>query len=609
MEERKLTKADIDKVRNIEGFPIAKDEDIIALSRPPYYTACPNPFIEEFIRENGTPYNEATDVYHSEPFASDTADDKYDKVYHFHPYHTKVPYGSIMQHIRHYTQPGDIVLDGFSGSGMTGVASVASAPVLWGNADHSEDRYAILSDLSPFCSFLGESTLMTAQDKYGAIEKLKQIIEEAEKETQWMFITAHEGASAKGIINFVAWSDVLVCPSCAHEYVFWDAAVDQEGGKVKTQYQCPTCGALLKKNECEHVIESYFDTSLQEKATRPKQVPVLINYSIGKSRFEKKPDRDDFDLLDKIEASPIPYWHPCDRLPHGDETERTLNVGISCVHQFYTKRNLWSLAAIYKRIEEPYLRFIVTKVAFRITKRYGLTYQSGSWGAGGGPTNGTLYIPSLTKELNIIKQVKDALSTIQDIGIHTNANKVCITTQSTTDLSNIPDCAIDYIFTDPPFGGNIAYSELNYIWESWLKVHTNNQKEAIVNSTQKKGISQYQELMEQCFKEYYRILKPNRWITIVFHNSKNSIWNAIQEGLSRAGFIVADIRILDKGKMSFVQITSRGAVKNDLVIAAYKPSISFVQSFEKNAGNIEMVWEFVRQHLQHVAIAPDYNND
>ena len=58
MERRKLTKADIDKVRNIEGFPIAKDEDIIALSDAPYYTACPNPFIEEFIKEKGVPYDE-----------------------------------------------------------------------------------------------------------------------------------------------------------------------------------------------------------------------------------------------------------------------------------------------------------------------------------------------------------------------------------------------------------------------------------------------------------------------------------------------------------------------------------------------------------------------
>ena len=60
MEERKLTKEDIDCVRSIEGFPIAKDEDIIALSRPPYYTACPNPFITDFIKEHSTSYDEET---------------------------------------------------------------------------------------------------------------------------------------------------------------------------------------------------------------------------------------------------------------------------------------------------------------------------------------------------------------------------------------------------------------------------------------------------------------------------------------------------------------------------------------------------------------------
>ena len=71
MERRKLTKEDIDKMRNIEGFPIGTDEDIIALSDAPFYTACPNPFIEDFIKEYGTPYDEATDDYHREPFAAD----------------------------------------------------------------------------------------------------------------------------------------------------------------------------------------------------------------------------------------------------------------------------------------------------------------------------------------------------------------------------------------------------------------------------------------------------------------------------------------------------------------------------------------------------------
>ncbi len=123
MEPRKLTKEDIDKVRDIEGFPIGTDEDIIALSDAPYYTACPNPFIEEFIKENGTPYDEATDDYHREPFAADVSEGKSDPIYNTHSYLTKVPHKAIMRYILHYTNPGDVVFDGFCGTGMTGVAS------------------------------------------------------------------------------------------------------------------------------------------------------------------------------------------------------------------------------------------------------------------------------------------------------------------------------------------------------------------------------------------------------------------------------------------------------------------------------------------------------
>jgi hypothetical protein len=39
--------------RKIEGFPIGKDEDILALSDPPYYTACRNPWLEDFVKSYG----------------------------------------------------------------------------------------------------------------------------------------------------------------------------------------------------------------------------------------------------------------------------------------------------------------------------------------------------------------------------------------------------------------------------------------------------------------------------------------------------------------------------------------------------------------------------
>src|SRR5205807_346023 len=108
--------------RKIEGFPIASDEDILALSDPPYYTACPNPFLEDFIRYHGKSY-EPDDPYRREPLAVDASEGKTDPLYTAHSYHTKVPHKAIMRYILHYTEPGDVVLDGFAGSGMTGVAA------------------------------------------------------------------------------------------------------------------------------------------------------------------------------------------------------------------------------------------------------------------------------------------------------------------------------------------------------------------------------------------------------------------------------------------------------------------------------------------------------
>ena len=241
MERRKLTKEDIDKVRGIEGFPIGTDEDIIALSDAPFYTACPNPFVEEFIRENGTPYCEETDTYHKEPFAADVSAGKSDPIYNAHMYHTKVPYKAIMRYILHYTKPGDVVFDGFCGSGMTGVAvqmcgtddihlqsemNAGEKGIEWGS------RFAVLNDLSPAASFIAHNinTPVNAQEYR---KEMESIISQATKDCQWMYETRHvpsttgqqtlmDALPGKGIINSIVWSEVLVCPHCGAENVFWD---------------------------------------------------------------------------------------------------------------------------------------------------------------------------------------------------------------------------------------------------------------------------------------------------------------------------------------------------------------------------------------------------
>ena len=142
MDYKKDLLSKLPELKNIEGYPIGKDEDIIALSQPPYYTACPNPYIEDFIKKHGTPYNEETDDYHREPYVGDVSEGKNGAVYNAHSYHTKIPHKAIDQYIEHFTNVGDIILDGFCGSGSTGF----SASML--------NRYSVLNDLGPSASFM-----------------------------------------------------------------------------------------------------------------------------------------------------------------------------------------------------------------------------------------------------------------------------------------------------------------------------------------------------------------------------------------------------------------------------------------------------------------------
>ena len=141
------------------------------------------------------------------------------------------------------------------------------------------------------------------------------------------------------------------------------------------------------------------------------------------------------------------------------------------------------------------------------------------------------------------------------------------------------------------------YSELNFLWESWLRVWTNNHAEAIVNHTQRKGLPEYQTLMQACLGEFYRLLKPGRWMTVEFHNSQNAVWNAIQLALQQVGFVVADVRVLDKQQGSFNQATTSAAVKQDLIISAYKPNGNLEERFRLQAGSEGGAWEFIRYHL------------
>jgi predicted RNA methylase len=212
---------------------------------------------------------------------------------------------------------------------------------------------------------------------------------------------------------------------------------------------------------------------------------------------------------------------------------------------------------------------------------------------------GFLYIAQVRSETAPWYSLKGKIKKMSLVG--PGKSPVAITTSSATDMP-IDDESVDYVFTDPPFGGNIIYSELNFMWEAWLGVITEQEAEAIVSKAQEKTLSEYQDLMGKSFKEYCRVLKPGGWMTVEFHNSHNAVWIAIQRALESSGFVVADVRVFDKKQLTMKQQTTTGAVKKDLIISAYRPNGGLEDRFTVIAGTDAGVWSFVETHLRQLPV-------
>ena len=187
-------------------------------------------------------------------------------------------------------------------------------------------------------------------------------------------------------------------------------------------------------------------------------------------------------------------------------------------------------------------------------------------------------------------------------GYNARHDAVSQVTTASAATAALPPESLNYIFTDPPFGENIYYADMNILVESWHRVFTNTKPEAIIDEPKGKGLGEYQQLMLDCFREYFRVLKPGRWMTVEFSNSQASVWNAIQTTLQDAGFVVAHVAALDKQQRSFRSVTSPTAVKQDLVISAYKPNGGLEDRFAKRGETEEGAWDFIRTHLNNLPV-------
>ena len=516
------------------------------------------------------------------PYGNDIEAGKNTYVYDAHTYHTKVPPQGIAQLISYYTEPGDTVVDPFCGSGMTGVAALELG------------RRAVLSDLSPAAVFIARN-LCTPVDHNRFMAAVDELIDRSTELSEKLYTTQCRDCGKAAAMLYTVWSYDLACNRCGGEFSLWDVARDERTSvresKILSTFACPHCSETIAKRGLK----------------KGRRHPVEIGYKCcagGRQEQRARPEERDLELLQQIERQGVPshLWYPTRTFPAGGvNTRQPIAAGIDSVDKAYTKRALWAMAHLWQLASDypdtqlgEKLKFALTSLYQRVT----LFSEFRFWGGSGNTAN--YNVPQIANEQNVFVAFRRKAATISwyfreapnvkrdmYVGVH-----------YATALSHIPDGGADYIFTDPPFGSNINYSEMNLLWESWLGAFTDTTEEAIVSKPQGKSIEDYQLLLRRAFVEAYRILRPDGWMTVVFHNSSEKVWQALQKAITGAGFAVRGTQTFDKKHGTFKMHVSENAVGYDLVLHCQKQSDATAVSTVFPSASVDACTAFIREALQ-----------
>jgi DNA modification methylase len=285
-------------------------------------------------------------------------------------------------------------------------------------------------------------------------------------------------------------------------------------------------------------------------AVSPVDIPAFQN-TFGSLRDACSKEIDSlYSLSDaEIAAMPVPYWYPKDvRLPSNSDVEY--------VHENFHRRSLIGLSILLhhiNQIEDKTLRELFRLVFAATLNKTNLTFSSttGRKESRGDSAIFRVYrywIPKKTIELNVWEQFRLRFSgwvaakreTNDLIGSRFSATNPLILKASATDLrAEIASESVDYIYTDPPYGAHIAYLDLMTMWDAWLGFEVSESDralEVIEGGERKKSKQEYVGLLGDSIDEMFRVLKWNRWLSLVFSHKDPAFWEAIVDAAQKAGF-------------------------------------------------------------------------
>lgn len=468
-----------------------------------------------------------------------------DPVYMAHAYLTKIPVSAITPFIEAFTRPGETVLDPFAGSGMTGVAAATLG------------RKAHLFDIAVLGEHIGRNYLNLV-DPTPLRNKAAEVVAGAEDRIGDAYTTPCSKCGRAAQIVKTVWSMVMECKECLAPVVFYRAIEEAEWNK--RWLRCINCSV-----------------EFSSRAKRIGEVPVLdsIICLCSQSQIEQE-----WSAM-TVEPCHIDLEWPDEPI----EESRQMFIasalgkhGLTTTASFYSRRNLCALSSLKAEIDsvedrnlQEKLKFCFTAILTRASKRY-------QWSKNRplNAVNSNYYVAPVFYEWNVFdlfsRKVEAAVksdSWIKDGRLKAATELVAEPIGVTYDIASadsvpLPDDSVDYVFTDPPFGSNIFYSDMNLFQEAWLGNMTDPTQEAVIDridTGNNRTPDRYEKILTDALMECRRVLKPEGYITMVFGSSSGLIWEIVQRSLKSAGLVVIPefISILDKGQRSVKGLTSEYA--------------------------------------------------
>jgi DNA modification methylase len=450
-------------------------------------------------------------------------------------YWGKKPSNIFRDYIEHYSKSNEIILDAFAGSGVCPLEAIQVG------------RKAIAVDLNPVCTFI--------------IKMLATPLNISKFREEWAKIKAE-------FLKFERQSGLFLttCPKCKNKARIINVHYDKEPFKIR--YRC----------SCE------------------------------KQNRDKKLDKEDLELIEKSKEIKIDYWFPKDKFPDTDTFDGAKKNAGDYFYDLWTRRNLYALAYMFDRINKvedkklkEFFRFAFISMLHLSTKMVSARRDvserpdSGSWGRPAylfparhlEQNPFLLYERAIEDRQGVIKAKESSNQLIGNktkfakdfIDLKDNDKNLLILKKNAIELSKfIPEESVDFVLTDPPYGGLIKYFDLSSIWAVWLKGKEQNEEfemsydeEIILDK--KRDFDYYDRMLYKAFSEINKVLKTNRYLIVTFHNSQPRIFNSIMKSCVNAGFVLEEILFQQNKRASESGVANPwGTAISDFYLRFRKPT-------------------------------------